>query len=69
MLGLQSLDIAHDIIRERLQQAAADALGQQVPSTSRSLRQEIARGLRALAVHLDPSLSGEARLAIVPFPR
>ena len=69
MLSLQSLDLAQDIIRERLRQAAADALGQQLPPTSRSLRHHIAGGLRALAIRLDPSLSCEPRLAVVPFPR
>jgi hypothetical protein len=75
MLSLHSLELAHAIVRDRLQQAADDALAQQVaaasrrPSRSHTARVWIANGLRATALRLDPSLCCEPCLTVVPVPR
>jgi len=64
-----SLEIAHELIRERLQEAAHDALLERLSAsasaTSRSapggtIRLSLAAALRALAIRLDPSSAAES---------
>ena len=79
MLTLLGLDVAHDTITDRLQQAARDALADQLRQT-RSAPSEVpfglprraaprhwlASGLRGLAAHLDPSASvADASLSVM----
>jgi transcriptional regulator GlxA family with amidase domain len=81
MQSLQSIDLAHALIQERLSRAAQRALAKQlVPSAARNTfgvparvpafaRARIASALRSLAVRLDPSLDCEPRLAVVSNSR
>jgi hypothetical protein len=74
-----ALELAHMLIRERLELAAREALANQLPAAGRlpasaplrlpaAARLSLASGLRSLAVRLDPSLACEASL-VVPSSR
>jgi hypothetical protein len=70
MQNTMSMEIlAHDLIRSRLQEAAQDALADQLPHSSifepaLAARQHLAYGLRALAGRLDPCMVSESSLAV-----
>jgi hypothetical protein len=63
MLSQPSLDLVQLLVRERLQQAANDALAHQVSLARPSLRPRLAHTLRDLAIRLDPTLRCEPALA------
>lgn len=64
---------AHDLIRQRLAQAAQDALADQLPrpmsgsfQPATVVRQNLAHALRALACRIDDACTpGEAQLAVL----
>jgi hypothetical protein len=72
-----SLEVyASDLMRSRLQQAAQDALADQLPHTGplsvRSAvvaRHQLAHGLRALARRLDPCVGAESSLVVAAHSR
>jgi hypothetical protein len=72
-----SLEVANDLIRERLQEAANDALADRLSARARarsssfggSLRLRLAVALRRLAVRLDPSLGCDSSLAVLSTSR
>jgi hypothetical protein len=74
---LFALEVAHDLIRERLQEAANDALAARVGrrATGRTLRSgnplrlRLAEALRGLAARLDPSPGCEPCLGILTTSR
>jgi hypothetical protein len=71
MQNTMSLEIyAQDLIRSRLNEAAQDALADQLPHASLfepafAARQHLANGLLALAVRLDPCVVCEPNLVVV----
>ncbi len=78
MLSPLSLELfANDVIRDRLDQAAQDALAAQLPHSPpfRSFRPDVAArqllasGLRALATRLDPCLVAEPDFVVVSGQR
>ncbi len=80
MQSLQSLDVAHSLIQDRLRRAAQEALADQVTASAHNLvttpslvpataRARVASALRSLAVRLDPSLDCEPCVAVVSNSR
>ena len=65
MMSQLNLDLAQLLVRERLHQAANDALAHQASALKPPLRLRLAQTLRDLAVRLDPSVACEPCLAIV----
>jgi hypothetical protein len=63
--------LADHVIRERLDEAAREALAQRVPRThhprrTTAIRHRAATSLRALAFRLDPTIGTELRPALAP---
>lgn len=65
-----ALDYASDLVRERIQQAARDALADQLarqsprPTLGLPVRPFLAAALRSVAARLDPSLACEVCVAV-----
>ena len=63
--------LASDIVRRNLQQAAQDALADQLPRSAAlpsridvAVRHQLASGLRVLATRLDPAIDCEPSLVV-----
>jgi hypothetical protein len=69
MMSQLNLDLAQALVRDRLQQAANDALAHEASALKPALRPRFAQTLRDLAVRLDPTLACEPCLPVVAAMR